>query len=182
MPNDLILGEQLRVRFHWVEDRFAHAIELKLGPETVTLLTSCEGTSQQRWPPSPPLQQLHVAELAPDRRAALLLGMAGNSHWSLSVEAERSRPELIFDVACRVHRRPEQLGSRYRGFGDVAAHSTNELTLKPHSAQERVTVTASKCEGETRIRCEGDDLVIACCAAGTSLPQTLRWKYRVALG
>ncbi len=49
--------------------------------------------------------------------------MAGKSHWSQTVTADAATASLSFDVACRVQRQPDWLGSTYRPAGraqDVA--------------------------------------------------------------
>lgn len=95
-------GDGLRATFFWRVDRYAHRLERLEGGAATQLLESIEGSDLDRWPPSPPLQQLMLEQL-PDRRpVALLVGMAGANHWSLSVEAEPGDAALVFDVACRI--------------------------------------------------------------------------------
>lgn len=116
-------GHKLRVEFFKSGDRYAHRLVAVLlddgGGETVVALAeSVEGASDDPWPPSPPLQSLSIEELTLDRTAALLVGMAGRSHWSASVEAEfPPRPfvgALRFQLACRISSVPDRLGSTYR--------------------------------------------------------------------
>src|SRR5687767_14004155 len=96
-------GRLLQVEFVRQADRFGHAIQL-LGDDVVRpLLMSLEGTVADRWPPSPVLQQLHVEDRGLGKNVALLVGMAGRSHWSMSVEPDTQGAGLVFDVACRVH-------------------------------------------------------------------------------
>src|SRR5439155_1224637 len=108
-------GSGLRVEFVWRGDRYGHMIS-EVGPAGVVepLLESIEGTAADQWPASPPLQTLSVEELPGERRVALLVGMAGGSHWSASIEAVAEKGELIFDIACRHAAAPVWLGSRYR--------------------------------------------------------------------
>jgi len=106
-------GEVLRVVFAWRGDRFGHAVlALRPGAEPRVLLESLEGAAGDAWPSSPALQSLRI-EALPQGRAALLVGMAGQSHWSASVEAVPGRAELRFDVACRHGIPCGWLGSRY---------------------------------------------------------------------
>ena len=82
----------------------------------VPLLESVEGTPSDDWPASPPLQSLQRRRSCRTAAAALLVGMAGRSHWSASVEAGPRPAALVFDIACRHTQRPSAwLGSRYRG-------------------------------------------------------------------
>jgi hypothetical protein len=92
----------LRVQFTKELDRLAHTISVVCGEQVVPLLRSCEGTDQQEFPPSPPAQQIAIQEID-KRQVALLVGMAGRSHWSASVESYPTDRRLNFDVACRVN-------------------------------------------------------------------------------
>ena len=107
----------LAVDFKLFQDRYARVIQLVESDMGRPLLCSVEGTPDEEWPPSPVLQQLHL-EHRPHaekmRDVALLVGMAGRNHWSLSVETS-SPAALIFDVACRVDAsRSADLRSTYR--------------------------------------------------------------------
>src|SRR5436853_5119442 len=79
-------GRGLRVAFTRVKDRFAHTVWLLEGDAATPLWASVEGSDADDWPASPALQQLSIETLPDGRRVALLVGMAGTSHWSLSVE------------------------------------------------------------------------------------------------
>ena len=121
-------GVGLQVRFARSGDRFAHRLELVSAHSVVPLLTTVEGDNETTWPASPALQQLHIERRPIDGGAtsevALLVGLAGRSHWSLSVEPrveKAAEPHgvgglvaLEFDAACRVHQLPERLGTTYR--------------------------------------------------------------------
>lgn len=114
-------GHRLRVEFHELGDRYAHRLTVVLreeaGNETVVpLAESVEGASDDPWPPSPPLQSLSIEELADGRMAALLVGMAGRSHWSASIDVigVRLNGEPTFELACRFTAIPTRLCSTYR--------------------------------------------------------------------
>ncbi len=105
-------GQALRVRFERVGDRYGHELELVRRQETQSLLASFEAGDNPAWPASPPLQQISMETNARGQVVAMLLGMAGKSHWSLSVEVQDAA--LVFDVACRAAGGTGQLGSQYR--------------------------------------------------------------------
>jgi hypothetical protein len=108
-------GKRLRLEFTWRRDRYGHRISLTAADGAIQpLLESIEGSPHDDWPPSPPLQSLTIENRPNDRPVALLLGMAGGSHWSASIEAVPGKTELIFDIACRHGANPGHLGSRYR--------------------------------------------------------------------
>jgi hypothetical protein len=132
------------------------------------VLESLEGTPDEAWPSSPPFQSA-TYEQKPEGPVILLVGMAGKSHWSASVELEGSDGQIRFDVACRaMHPPKEALGSRYRGVGEIMV---SEIGLKAiggpdshvsHAADER-------------------SLMISCAKtpATSSGKQTLRWSYAI---
>lgn len=103
----------LRVSFTRSRDRFGHEVSALFSAQQVPLLASQEGTDVERWPASPPLQQLSVEHRRDGQHVALAVGMAGNSHWSLSVQLQPERLAIEFDAACRCSAQPERLGSAY---------------------------------------------------------------------
>jgi hypothetical protein len=156
-------GLTLRVQFIHRGDRYCHAIlAVDLTGHEHPLLESIEGTANDDWPPSPPLQSLSIEELAPGRRAALLLGMAGRSHWSASIEAVPGQAALIFDIACRTVDKRGPLGSVYRVFAETNSHVAIEPELDcvaNRDVKDRIAIVPTVALGAT----------------------TTRWKYRVGL-
>ena len=108
-------------------DRYAHALFALPGSaepaaedrdsastgSPVLLMASLEGTDRETWPASPPLQQLIVEPREAGREVALLIGMAGSSHWSLSIDVDPISRLIVFEAACRCASQPSELGSRY---------------------------------------------------------------------
>jgi hypothetical protein len=108
-------GTGLRIEFSWRTDRYGHTVSrIDDAGSIVPLLDSIEAGNQNDWPHSPPLQTLTFEELPDGRRVALLLGMAGRSHWSVSIEPLAGEAKVVVDVACRHATTPASLGSRYR--------------------------------------------------------------------
>jgi hypothetical protein len=155
-------GLCLRVEFIWRGDRYRHLISVvDVNGQTTPLLESVEGTPSDDWPPSPPLQSLSIAKLSDGRHAALLVGMAGGSHWSASVEPMPGEAELLFDLACRHSKPPARLGSRYRRLSD---------------GPEKATIRGE----EARVTQEGE-MVVVVPAVVTAAEGTARWKFAVRL-
>jgi hypothetical protein len=102
-----------RVEFFPWKDRIAHRVEIRRGGAS-QMWESVEGDQQQNWPPSPPFQDISIERIH-ESNVALLVGMAGKSHWSLSVDIDAERGSIRFDVACRIADVAEQLRSSYRG-------------------------------------------------------------------
>jgi hypothetical protein len=165
-------------------DRFAHLISLVgAGGETIPLLESVEGTPADAAPPSPPLQSVSIETLPDGRRAALLVGMAGRSHWSASIEAVPGEAALIFDIACRSSGGDSMLASTYRlasDHGDLFAaadRSWIEARL-PDGMSLVVTATDSTVPSELGLANPTTLSVVPQNGRGKT---TIRWKYRVEL-
>ena len=195
-------GAALRIEFQRDADRCRHDILLDLPTPSgqrriVPLLASREGSSNDSWPASPALQNLSVEELAPNKPVALLVGMAGRSHWSASVEVDPARAALVFDIACRVSQPPRWLGTTYavcpdfrvtRGDGDLlfqllrAAAGVEVLLAalpiasEPTAAWE-ILEAANPAEGSV----EKGLVQIQCCVEAVPRRLTYRWKYRLQL-
>lgn len=134
-------------------DRFGHVVERLEGESATVELTSVESDSSAAWPASPPLQQISVERIG-SATAALGVGGAGQSHWSVSVLAvERyGRPALQFDIAVRSSGDAGYLGSTYKRTGkslqiepleEIAATELTEddesLRLVPGTARSKTT-------------------------------------------
>lgn len=95
-------GNGLLVAFHWNQDRFEHRVAVIVDGASHLLMSSCEGSVDDPWPPSPPLQQV-LKQTVKDDPALLGVGMAGNSHWSASfLLCHDDDIALIVDLACAV--------------------------------------------------------------------------------
>jgi hypothetical protein len=167
----------VRVAFRRLADRYSHAVEISCGGEWIPLLESIEGAADDDWPPSPPLQELHFESRADGTRLALLVGRAGRSHWSLSVEAAPDASRIVFDAACRLRDVPRRLGSHYQW-------------LPASGAPALVAADVVNLIGGWRLRADTiDDLApsLETTPSGVSLrpslenadvlPHTARWRY-----
>ena len=131
---------------------------------------SAEGDAKEPWPASPALQSLHVSTLPDGREAILLVGMAGTSHWSASIETG-TPGELIFDIACRMSKLPDEtsrLGSAYKicpPDGDPLLHFECLPGVK-----------------DTEIQTTPNSRVIRPVCLPSRLPGTARWQYRITVG
>ncbi len=173
-------GTGLRVDFDWREDRYGHQIAFVHNPEQPALLVAQLEGARADWPGSPPLQQISWMEATPGRRIALLVGMAGKSHWSVSVETDSDEGGLLFDVACRVHRAPEWLGSVYRCLHPVRCESRHAAHFAGGDAVVRITSEPTDDGQRAALDTDGNCLTIQPALDGLSIPCTVRWKYRIA--
>ncbi len=158
-----------RVVVRRVGDRGQHTIYVNDGEAYHPFLTSVEGTSDELWPSSPPLQQWHV-ETRPHSQVLLGVGMAGHSHWSLSIEASAEHNWLTFDVACRARRELGSLGSRYQFVSPDRLSDRAELKYDFPVPFTPLLL----CSSAAGIHFQVDP------AAYTG-PGTIRWQYRLKL-
>jgi hypothetical protein len=160
----------LRVRFFRHADRYAHEIWLCDNGRWRPALASIEGTPEEDWPASPPFQSLDV-EQREGRPLALLVGMAGASHWSASVQIDPLEPCLHFDVAARVRGlRTGPLGSAYRAAPDWSDADPDGCPL---------AIELSSGPAPALVEREGPVVRIAVAASTDPAPRTIRWAYRL---
>lgn len=169
------------VSFEKLPDRFSHQIEFS-NPERKILLVSEEGSSDQIWPASPALQELHF-ESRTESDVLLAVGMAGDSHYSLSVESNRVN-ELRFQFACRFKKQPEFIGSSYKviqaTMGDTATNDPTDINLLKNELFEIATsneteLTTELTDGKT-VRIQALNL-----NRPELLPSTLQWGFTLIL-
>lgn len=154
------------VRFEHRGDRYAHEILFGADGRQQVVYASIEGTPEDDWPASPPFQSLHFEHRPDGTQLALLVGMAGKSHWSASIELNASDRSLVFDVACRVRGSAGPLGSHYRATGTLARPSF-EIDERAGSARliEDVDATA----------------IVAVDELKGEKARTVRWCYRLQM-
>jgi len=116
----------LSVRYAKFHDRLSHSIGIQVGDSYSPLLESIEGSEEEPWPASPPMQQV-VEECFTLGAPPVLLGvgLSGNGHWSIAVETLDSK-RLKFDIACKNSKNAQWLGSQYRV---LTSCKKTELTL-----------------------------------------------------
>ena len=109
----------LSVRYSKLPDRLTHTIGIILGDTYIPFLEAVEGSAEDSWPPSPPMQQMVQESFTPNASPVLLgVGLSGNGHWSSAIETKDARG-LKFDIACRNSKSATELGSRYRVLGTI---------------------------------------------------------------
>lgn len=200
LPSLFIAGQEISLSFLRKGDRLGQRLTASAPDQApVLLLESWEGTPAESWPASSPLQSLSIEELTPGNPVALLVGMAGKSHWSASIESLSSGTGWRWDVACRASLTPDYLGSTYL-LGKDAAASATALAWQdvPGSLAEEVQTQQTIAKGLTiritaeplpasktapALRCSlqtAPDVMRLVAARQTAEgPTTFRWKYRV---
>jgi hypothetical protein len=161
----LLEAAGLRVRFFWHGDRFAHDIWMFDADQWICALTSVEGSPQDDWPPSPPFQSLNV-ERRNDDFVALLVGMAGKSHWSASAAIDRLLPCVHFDLACR-----------------VSADCAPQLSSTYRMAREGLPIIEPAGElGAAQVEFVGEITRVSVPLSPHAAVRTIRWGYRLRPG
>ena len=181
---DQLEGGRLRVRFVPCADRILHEVSVKRHGGWDAVLTSVEGDPSQDWPPSPPLQSLHIERPPGEHERALLVGMAGRSHWSASVMLDVHTSRLRFDIACRVPGGvTARLGVTYRSNWPVVLRDKQQALLShpTGSNSPKLLIEADPLYAGTRIEPTADEILIL---AGDMAPieasHTIRWGYTIA--
>lgn len=163
-------GSEAELSFERRGDRWGYTLSLiASGGRRCVLVASVEGTPEQAWPPSPPLQALDRQTLADGRAVALLVGMAGRSHWSASVELDAARGAIRFDLACRHPAHPEWIGSTCHLTEAALAH----LKLSPLAGTQVEVTRAPRAGWAGQLR--------AWPAEVAPLGGTARWGYELRL-
>ena len=176
-------GCGLRVTFFRDGDRYGHEIAcLTEGSAATVCLRTELGRDRDPWPASPPLQQGSLEPSPHGGQMALLIGMAGKSHWSQSVETDPGTTGLTFDVACRVHRQPEWLGSSYRASRKVALITEAGVGVAAAPGLQLALISEAP-DGSFPSRMDfcGSQVAIAADLSKLRVPSTVRWRYRIAL-
>jgi hypothetical protein len=181
-------GELLSVRLCFSEDRFGHEIWLGDGANQIRVLRSLEGAPDEEWPASPPFQSLHVERrehAGAGRQLALLVGMAGRSHWSASIEVDRAARQARFDIACRTGEALRTApASRYRIAQNVARARVSDRRIVLRAAElPNVQLILEALEGEASARIEDDPQGLAIVADDIQPrigKRTIRWAYRLS--
>ena len=177
LSTDSINGVQLRVTFARETDRWSHVVERIQADQTTTVLSSIEGTADDDWPPSPPLQELSVHDLG-NVQAILGVGMAGVGHWSISCTVDG--PALKFELACLVKDKDQltslakdQLGSRYQSSADCES-GLELLALTEDVAKPTWATDLSQLQNE-----EQGEQIFRPQQLSTSGTVATRWAYQI---
>jgi hypothetical protein len=167
-----IEGGGFQVAFERQGDRYGHTVSLVQEGRAVTLVVSLEGSADERWPASPPLQQLHVEVRPGGVQVALLVGMAGTSHWSLSCALDPAIGEVSVEAACRVRDTPQWLGSSYRlAEGTRALQCAEGVRLQSLAGGCRIEAESVVCPTDGRLE-------FPLSIEAVDGPSTLQWRYR----
>ncbi len=176
----------LSVRYSKVRDRLSHTIGIVDGDTYLPLLESIEGSEEEPWPASPPMQQMVEECFLPGTSPVLLgIGLSGNGHWSTAIESQNSRL-LKFDIACKNSKGSTFFGSQYRILTHVQRSSRpNTIEILLDTKQLAVSFIVPRIECSVSIgRLEFSDVerrIRVSPNSELSSIQTHRWCYEISL-
>ena len=96
--------------FEWQDDRYRHFWTFS---DSDAEIQSIESGSNEPWPLSPPLQQIHSQSFGDGREVIFGVGMAGRGHWSASFTLVPELKCWIVELACRSGSTADRLRNSY---------------------------------------------------------------------
>jgi hypothetical protein len=110
------------------------------------------------------------------------MGMAGRSHWSLSVAVAPSLTALEFDVACRPAGEPEYLTSGYEATDCATLRMQGPAVLIHHRLGRcRLQPVAAEGFADQSVRIDDRGALMSVEALRQAGIKTCRWQYRVSI-
>jgi hypothetical protein len=165
-----------------IGDRFDWRILCEpLSASAVPLLQSVPSAKEMAWPRFPPLQEL-AQESHSDTEVLLGVGMAGKSHWSVSVDRrqEPHQPAMVFDFACRLSESPTFLGACWMLGDGLKSTPPASLDLPWQLRQNEITIATLTPNSHTSLRLDGNQVQVIPEPGKGVLQGTIRWGFRIA--
>ncbi len=167
----------LSVRYSKLRDRLSHTVGMVVGDSYIPLLESIEGSEEEPWPASPPMQQMVEECFTPGASPVLLgVGLSGNGHWSTAIDTQKNG-RLKFDIACKNTKSSTWFGSQYRLLAPIQPSiRANSFEIFIETARMELSMSIGKLDfldAERRVRVSP--------LSEPSLIQTHRWCYEISL-
>ncbi len=180
----------LFIRFIEMGDRWSHEFGLNEGERQIIFMKSVEGGSEDRWPPSPPIQEVELHELSEGRNAILAVGKAGVGHWSMSCSIEKSesmkdRSSIFVDNACLLPSSLSDDGAELRSTYHVSAEvevlgqSENSLQWLVQGKQIILLELVENSNFKTERADEGSQWVVCPQEVRFEKRKSNRWGFRL---
>lgn len=175
-------GRHLCVQWLLDGDRWKHTIWLVCDQSEQPLLSSMEGSLDDDWPPTGPIQECHQQAVAAGS-ALFGVGMAGSSHWSVAVEtvANDTVNALQFDYACRVRAKPQTLGNVYQWQCPASEMQDGLIRIGSPGVMLRVVTVDGSDVGAEIAHVDDGRMRIRYPIVADPRPATYRWRYRIGL-
>src|SRR5262249_33143215 len=117
-------------------------------------------------------------QAAASQPIAFLVGMAGRSHWSASIQAIAAEAAFHFDLAVRIGTPPKFVGSSYRTMVDALLRDVGSAIIDVDNLRCEFVVTDTQL---AQLESTPDGISLHCLESPNTFPTTLRWKYTIRL-
>lgn len=182
-------GVGIRVEFLKLGDRFTHRfVAFNEAGEERLLAEAIEDDLEADWPYSPVLQELNLEKIGENtERVAMLVGKAGDAHWSVVI-----RPDVvdtacgfIVESACRVKSMPDRLGSSYL-LGDQVKQLASGVSASLETSIGTFRISALPMDQPQSSPCrlaiqQKRIQILPENGQPDGLPTTIQWRYGVWL-
>lgn len=156
------------LQFEWREDRYEHCWNF----DNDVALRSVESKSDQAWPLSPPLQQIHQQSFEDGRQIIFGVGMSGRGHWSASFTLVPELKCWIVELACKAPVVAERLLSTYACDQAWTQKSDSCFGL------EGTNITLEAISPSTQAKLESQQLSLSPIATA-SVESASQWAFRL---
>ena len=167
----------LSVRYSKLRDRLSHTVGIAVGDSYIPLLESIEGSEEEPWPASPPMQQMVEECFTPGTSPVLLgVGLSGSGHWSTAIETQNIG-QLKFDIACKNTKSSTWFGSQYRLVAPIQPSiHPNSIGFLVESARMELSMSIGRLDFS-----DAERSVRVSPISEPSSIQTHRWCYEISL-
>ena len=173
-------GKTICVEFYRFAKQFGHRIGFHGFNSQPIFANTVETFSEQVWPDAPPVQDVHFEDRGTSQ-VLLGLGMAGKSHYSVSI-GSNLRDELKFEFACHVKEKPGFLGTVY-SFAQASTgfhHSIKQGIIDQVISQDEHSLTEFESVAETdSLQNRAGLRVTPRTAYDGSASQTIQWGFSI---
>ena len=156
------------LQFDWKEDRYEH--RWTFGEEPA--IQSVESNSEQLWPVSPPLQQIHQQSFGDGRQIIFGVGMSGRGHWSASFTLVPELKCWIVELACKAPITAERLLSTYACKREWVQKSETSVVV------EGTNIVMEAIAPSTKLLIEGEQLCYSP-IANAPVDSASQWAFRL---
>lgn len=188
-------GVLFGLRFSRLEDRYVHQVFASdtTTNEDLLLISSVDGSPDDAWPPSPPLQDVHQQSIG-NLPVIMAVGMAGGAHWSAACSLEQPSSQSLrfhFDLACRTNGPAGWLGSTYLNSIPFDLHGSMESSRPAILSNFSIQLSPLDVDGQScNLSQQPEKLLLKAPVSPTentgttplkTKSQTIRWQYELAI-
>jgi len=185
-----VRSDNFELLFRHQGDRWIHELLVRQRDRWAWILRSVEGAADDPAPPSAPLQDLRLEQLAEQVFEFQGMGQAGGAVYSAAIRVDVEQNEIFFDLCVRGKRADSLLQpqSTYEVPEEAIVANPAGSVLSLTAAEARLDTVPEQIAGQPAGACrlvtlDGTRRIIADCSpaetyAAGSRPRTIRWGYR----